>query len=130
MKCPWCSGPLHSTKTGLMCRACMVYYERDKWWRVSCDENHAHGEKCLIDCSGEVPKSNGYEKKGGDLKTAIVVGPKAMKYLAEIGKIAGVPEDVALKRALAMYRTIKRMEKNGYKPCMLKDRTARLLKEE
>lgn len=65
-----------------------------------------------------------------EIKTAIVIGTKFRAYLAEVAKEAGIDEVEALKRAIAMYRTIKRMEKQGYKPCMLKDRTARLLKEE
>lgn len=68
--------------------------------------------------------------KDVDIKTAIVIGAKFRAYLAEVAREAGLDEAEALKRAIAMYRTIKRMEKQGYKPCMLKDRTARLLQEE
>ncbi len=32
-----------------MCRSCLHYRERGKWWKVSCDENHAHQKKCLIE---------------------------------------------------------------------------------
>lgn len=64
------------------------------------------------------------------IKTAIVVGPKFLAYIAEIAKEAGINEAEVLKRAIAMYRTIKQYEREGYKPCMLKDRTARLLQEE
>jgi hypothetical protein len=65
-----------------------------------------------------------------DIKTAIVIGAKFRAYLAEIARETGLDEAEVLKRAVAMYRTIKRMEKEGYRPCMLKDRTARLLQEE
>lgn len=64
------------------------------------------------------------------LKHAVVVGPKVTEFVKEIAKLAGVSEGQAVIRALTMYREIKRMEKQGYKPCMLKGRTARLLKEE
>jgi hypothetical protein len=64
-----------------------------------------------------------------DLKTALVLGPKFMKYLKELAALTGLGEQEVVKRALAMYREIKLKEKEGYKPCMLKDRTARLLQE-
>jgi hypothetical protein len=64
-----------------------------------------------------------------DPKHAIVVGPKFMGVLARISEDTGMSEGVVLKRALAMYRAIKEYERQGYKPCMLKDRTARLLDE-
>jgi hypothetical protein len=68
--------------------------------------------------------------KDYDLKTAIVLGPKAMEVLTKLAKRTKKDVGEVLKRAIAMYGTIKRMEGEGYKPCMLKDRTARLLEEE
>ena len=67
--------------------------------------------------------------KGDEIKTAIVVGKKYLGFISELAKLTGKTEPEVLKRALAMYRQIKLMEKEGYKPCMLKDRTARLLQE-
>lgn len=64
-----------------------------------------------------------------DIKTAIVVGPKFMKFLKDLAKLTGQDEREVLKRALSMYRTIKLEEKKGYRPCMLKGKTARLLQE-
>jgi hypothetical protein len=64
-----------------------------------------------------------------DLKTAIVLGPKMMVVLANLAKATKTDIPEVLKRAIAMYGEIKRMEGKGYKPCMLKDRTARLLDE-
>jgi len=29
------------------CDKCLVYYERGAWRMVACDENHAHGWRCL-----------------------------------------------------------------------------------
>lgn len=69
-------------------------------------------------------------KKDIDLKTAIVVGPKFLGFLKDLSKLTGLSEVHVLGRALAMYRQIKLKEKEGYKPCMLKGKTARLLQEE
>lgn len=64
-----------------------------------------------------------------DLKHALILGPKFMKYLKELAALTGLDEQAVMKRALAMYREIKLKEKEGYKPCMVKDRTARVLLE-
>ena len=68
--------------------------------------------------------------KNLDIRTAIVVGPRFLKFIVDLAKQTGKTEPEVVKRALSMYKKIKDMEKKGYKPCMLKDRTARLLKEE
>jgi len=47
MTCPTCSAPLRSYHSGIMCPICKMYYERDKWWTVACDENHVHSKNCL-----------------------------------------------------------------------------------
>lgn len=47
MTCPRCDAPLKSYHSGIMCQICLLYYERDAWWTVSCDTNHAHGKGCL-----------------------------------------------------------------------------------
>lgn len=47
MSCPFCAGPLKSYHSGIMCPVCKFYYERDRWWRVACDESHAHTKNCL-----------------------------------------------------------------------------------
>lgn len=49
--CPWCKSNT-STYDGefsisVMCKKCMFYFENDKWWVVSCNENHAHSDACL-----------------------------------------------------------------------------------
>lgn len=48
MTCPRCDAPLKSYHSGIMCLICKLYYERDAWWTVSCDENHAHTKPCLF----------------------------------------------------------------------------------
>jgi hypothetical protein len=58
-----------------------------------------------------------------------VLGPKFMKYLKQLSSLTGLGEQEVVKRALAMYSKIKVMELEGFKPCMLKDRMARLLQE-
>ena len=48
-ECPWCRGPLTVYHSGVMCAACIRYFERGSWWSVSCDENHAHHRACLVE---------------------------------------------------------------------------------
>lgn len=55
MKCPWCKGSLESYHSGVKCAKCFVYFERNAWWSVGCDEAHAHTQKCLFE--REIPKS-------------------------------------------------------------------------
>lgn len=52
--CPWCDRVTQFHSKGVFCPDCHVYYEREGWWRVSCDEAHAHGVDCLV--KTELPK--------------------------------------------------------------------------
>lgn len=59
----------------------------------------------------------------------IEIGPKAALVTAKLAMDLGVTKGEVLQRALAMYKTIKRMERQGYRPCMLKGKTAHILEE-
>jgi hypothetical protein len=49
LRCPWCKAKLESSDSGVKCPSCVYYYERGGWWTVSCDEAHAHSQKCLVE---------------------------------------------------------------------------------
>ena len=63
------------------------------------------------------------------MKHAIVVGEKFLTALTKLSEQTGLSTYDVLVRAVATYRTIKSMERDGYKPAMVKGTKATLLKE-
>ena len=47
-RCPWCGRVTMFHSKGVFCPDCHTYYEREGWWRVACDEAHAHVAACLV----------------------------------------------------------------------------------
>jgi hypothetical protein len=63
MNCPFCKGDLTSYHSGIWCASCMVYYERNKWYAVACDDAHAHSAKCLVERIPPKPKKKAKRQK-------------------------------------------------------------------
>ncbi len=53
--CPWCGNKLVQHATGLSCVACATYFEKGRWWRVSCNEAHSHDFRCLAEVRAHDP---------------------------------------------------------------------------
>lgn len=65
------------------------------------------------------------------LKTAIFVDKKAMGFLMSLSELTGIGPERIVTEALCYYRTIKKKEREGYFPAVVKDgKATRLVLEE
>lgn len=69
------------------------------------------------------------DKKEADLRHAIVMGRKFMGTLNELSELTGKDPGEVLRRALALYKTVKKKEREGYWPAMVKDKKATRIEE-
>jgi len=46
--CSRCGGSLQPYSSGLACFSCPLFLEKNRWWRICCDEAHQHAYRCLI----------------------------------------------------------------------------------